>query len=322
MPIGLGLASSHAPGMYTTPQVAYEGLQRQMATAAEKELPMPSALATVTLDVLEARYGRYRDGHTALRQQLEQYNPDALIIVAGDQSEMFDDTNRVNMMIYTGAESFGYNSAQMRSANVTEPEDRFKVTFQTDVELAQWLAHELVSNEGFDIAVSEEMHRLGNTRVPGLPHPFVNPAEIMPRPDLPVVLLYVNTYDPPAFTSGTRCYELGVAIAKVLQRQSKRVAIYGSGGLSHSLSDRRFWVDEPLDHWFLDQISQGTGYNLKEMYDVPSMTLESGTGENRAWIVVAGAMEHLGVKATVVDYITAHETLTGNGFAYWMPPGN
>jgi len=295
--------------MYAPEETLEASLSRMIATAADRGSPVPSAATRLTVEDLKSHHRRFRAGHAALRAQLEAYDPEALIIIGGDQSEMFDHSNKVNMMIYTGEEAFG------RKAGTTDG----TIALKCHVDLSKFLLNELVE-DGFDVAFSEKMVRLGSQRVPGLPHPFVNPMEILPRPDLPVVLVYENTYDPPALLSGSRCYELGQAIAKILGKDSRKVAIYGSGGLSHDLGTRRIWIDEPFDHWLLEQISQGTGYKLKDVYDIDSMTLDSGTGECRAWITVAGAMEQVGAKATVVDYVAAPETITGCGFAYWVPP--
>jgi len=40
------------------------------------------------------------------------------------------------------------------------------------------------------------------------------------------------------------------------------------------------------------------------------MTMDSGTGEMRAWIT-AGAMEEMEAQAKVVDYVPAHHAVTG-----------
>lgn len=37
----------------------------------------------------------------------------------------------------------------------------------------------------------------------------------------------------------------------------------------------------------------------------------------RAWITVAGAMEAIGSRATVVDYVPSHHAVTGLAWAYW-----
>src|SRR5205823_6438207 len=105
---------------------------------------------------------------------------------------------------------------------------------------------------------------------------------------------------------------------KVLKSTGKKLAILGSGGLSHDpFGPRNIWIDEPLDNWVLKQIELGNGRALAELYRIDSMTMHGGTGEIRAWVTVAGAMEYLGAKSHVVDYIPAHETQTGCAFAYW-----
>ena len=45
--------------------------------------------------------------------------------------------------------------------------------------------------------------------------------------------------------------------------------------------------------------------------------MRGGTGEIRAWIVVAGAMHEMSTCATVVDYIPAYHAVCGLGWAYW-----
>ena len=50
---------------------------------------------------------------------------------------------------------------------------------------------------------------------------------------------------------------------------------------------------------------------------IPSMVaVRSGTGEVRAWISVAAAMNR---PARIADYVPAHCPQTGCGFVYWQP---
>jgi protocatechuate 4,5-dioxygenase beta chain len=53
------------------------------------------------------------------------------------------------------------------------------------------------------------------------------------------------------------------------------------------------------------------------MYSFDSMTMRGGTGEMRAWITVSGAMEAMGSRARVVDYVPSHHAVTGLAWAYW-----
>lgn len=321
MPIGLGVASSHAPGMYRPKEMVKPGFDQMMARMAERGHPTPTIAKEMTEEKLHKNWDAFRAGHGALRAQMEKYNPDAVIIVGGDQNEMFDNSNKINIAIFTGAEAFGLNSG-FGFAGMTD--EKYYTHYKTDVKLAQWLAGELVTKEHFDVAVSGEMKPMGGRKVAGLPHAFVNIAEILHKKDVPTVLVYENTYDPPTMVSAARCYELGKAMARVLKNDPRKIAILGSGGLSHDPGGpRNIWIDAPLDRWVLDQISRGNGEALKDMYQFDSMTLRGGTGEIRAWITVAGAMEYMGAKATVVDYMdAAPETQTGIGFAYWLPNKN
>jgi len=157
----------------------------------------------------------------------------------------------------------------------------------------------------------KQFHQLGN-RDFGLPHAFVRPQPwLAPKLDIPEVLLYVNTYDPPS-VSAARCYELGQTLARLFRNDPRRIAIYGSGGLSHS-----GFVDEPLDRWFLERIATGNGRDASSLYSFDAFTMRGGTGEIRAWITVAGAMEAMGSHAQVVDYINTRHPDVGLGWAYW-----
>jgi hypothetical protein len=109
---------------------------------------------------------------------------------------------------------------------------------------------------------------------------------------------------------------VGRALHQSLADRPERVAIFGSGGLSHCpVGPRAGWVDEPLDRWVLERIEKGEGEKLCSLFTFDSDTMRSGTGEIRSWITVAGAFE--GRRATVVDYIPAYHAVTGLGFAYW-----
>jgi protocatechuate 4,5-dioxygenase beta chain len=102
----------------------------------------------------------------------------------------------------------------------------------------------------------------------------------------------------------------------IFKDRPERIAIYGSGGLSHDpRGPRAGWVDETLDRWVLDRIAQADGAGLCTLFTTDSPTLRGGTGEIRNWIAVAGAYD--GTKATIVDYIPSRHAVTGLGFAYW-----
>ena len=111
---------------------------------------------------------------------------------------------------------------------------------------------------------------------------------------------------------------MGLALARFFENDPRRIAIYGSGGLTHELTGARTcWVDETLDKWVLEQLASGNGEALKAMFSFESDTMLSGTGEVRSWIVATAAMEASGRRAKIIDYIPSYKAATGIAYAYW-----
>ena len=309
MPIVLGLASSHAPSINLFAPDAWEDTYQRL----KRTTPQPPEAAKETPEVLNDYIKRVGRSFGVLRDKLAESGAELLIIVGGDQNEMFDSSNKACFMIYLGDTTWGHNASPGQQSSEEDI-----VRLKVDVETSQWLLNKLVTEEGFDVSFSSEQVNLGNPDR-GLPHAFIRPSPwLMPNLDIPTVILYENTYDAPS-PSAARCYELGRRIARLLKDDPRRIAIYGSGGLSHDPGGPRSgWVDEPLDRWFLDQLAAGKGEATKSMYAFDSLTMRGGTGEDRAWITVAGAMEELGSRAEVVDYLPANHAVTGLGWAYWL----
>ena len=313
MPIGLGLAASHNGFVITK---TAEGWQKYYEVLI-RDTPQPASAALETETVLDNYIRRVDAAFAQLREQIRRYDPELLIIIGGDQSETFDRTNVPNLMMFLGEEMWGHSTRMGQ-----EPSEETEVHLNVDVETSRKLLDQLVTREGFDVAFSTIQHPLGNAVRTGrnMSHAFSRPVPfLIQRADLPMVLIYENTYDPPSL-SATRCYELGQALARLLRDDSRRIAIFGSGGLSHDPGGPRSgWVDEPLDRWVLERFASGNGGATKDLYRFDSLTMRSGTGEIRAWITVAGAMEDAGARAEVVEYIPANHAVTGLGFAYWKP---
>lgn len=111
-----------------------------------------------------------------------------------------------------------------------------------------------------------------------------------------------------------RCLSLGKALAEVIASWDAqlRVAVIGSGGMSH------FVVDEELDRSFLAALQRNDADALISM---PAYNFRSGSSELKNWIPVAGAMNELGLKMTLIDYQPLYRSAAGTGsgmaFAYW-----
>ncbi|MFM9970047.1 MAG: hypothetical protein ACKVQK_16780 [Burkholderiales bacterium] len=306
MPLVLGLASSHAPSMFS-PAEYWPAVHRGLV----RDVPQPPQLALETPDVIESYVKRIGAGFSVLRARLEAAKPDALIIVGDDQDEVF---SRALIPAFAtllceeveGTASIGWLGEK--------PEDN-RVTLRCHAGLAR-VALQGLMDRGFDLGYIEKFTPLARPER-GLGHAFTRIAKVMglAQNGIPAIILFINSYHPP-LPSAARCYALGKALRDVFAKRPERIAIYGSGGLSHCpVGPRAGWVDEPLDRWVLDHIERGEGAALQNLFTVDSDTLRSGTGEIRSWITVAGAYD--GVKGKVVEYIPSRMAITGLGFAYW-----
>ena len=94
----------------------------------------------------------------------------------------------------------------------------------------------------------------------------------------------------------------------------ERIAIDGSGGMSHDPGGPRAGIDEPLDNWVFERIKAGRGEDQCHLFTFDSDTLRGGTGKLRAWIATAGACRWPG---NMVDYFPSHHSKTGIGIYLW-----
>ncbi len=311
MPLGLGLATSHAPSMFQ-PAERWPDLHRILVG----DTPQPPAVAEETAEVLAQYVDRVHRAFAALEQTLVSYRPDAVIVVGDDQNEVFSKAIEPQMAIFLGGDVSGTTSLRLLGESLTENH----IKLRCHAELASHLIEGLV-DRGFDVCPMHELQAMSRPEG-GLGHAFTRPSRALRLADhdIPVVVFFLNAYHEPLPTA-KRCYELGRAIRDLLSDRPERVAILGSGGLSHDpLGPRAGWIDQQLDRWILKTIEAGRADQLQRLFTFGSDTFHGGTGEVRSWIVVAAALE--GVKATVVDYLPAHHAVTGLGFAYWSTNGS
>ena len=279
--------------------------------ALTRDVPQPSAFAIETPDVVESHAQRVQQGFAELRSRLEAERPDALIIIGDDQNEVFSSALIPSFAIFIGEEAEGTYGIGFIGE---KPQDKW-MKLPCHSAIANVALNGLIER-GFDLGFSEKLVPLARPEV-GLGHAFtrIGRAMHLVESGIPAVPIFTNAYHPP-LPSAARCYALGQALRDIFAHRPERVAIYGSGGLSHDpRGPRAGWVDEPLDRWVLDRLARGEGAQLQTLFTTESDTLRGGTGEIRNWIAVAGAYH--GQKATIVDYIPSRHAVTGLGFAYW-----
>src|SRR5262249_12313681 len=129
---------------------------------------------------------------------------------------------------------------------------------------------------------------------------------------LPVVPVFLNTYNPPNPPLPKRCVSLGKALKELIESypEDLRIGVVASGGLSH------FVVDEALDQLVIDALKRK---DLELLARLDPKRLKAGSSEIRNWIVLAGAATHLDLKwmSYTPSYRTPAGTGIGLGFASW-----
>ena len=169
------------------------------------------------------------------------------------------------------------------------------------------LAVELIEaclDSGFDPTFSDE---LLFDHATFLPLHFLNPSMA-----LPVVPVILNTLTPPMPTA-KRCFAFGKFLGGALERNSKRVAIIATGGLSHWPGEAKHGkINISFDQRFLDTLV-GAERDRLAQYTHEEINREAGSGghEIRTWIALAGAVQNW--KAEVVAYEPVIPWATGCG---------
>jgi 3-O-methylgallate 3,4-dioxygenase len=291
------LAMSHAPQLMLNPD--HWGL---LNNREKERLPDKPELDRETAEVKWAKWNGCMEAIAKLRQKLEAFDPDVVIVVGDDQHENLVDDNMPPFSIFMGEEVEA--SVSLRYLNQPKSENRTK--YQVDAKLAGALVPGLM-DEGFDPAYSKRTRYDG-----GLGHAFARVLKFLtPDASRRIIPVMVNTYYPPA-PSAHRCAQFGVALAKLIGRfpSADRVVVIGSGGLSHTK------IDEQLDERFIRALQHN---DTADMSAIPASVLVEGTSEIRNWIVTAAAANCSG---TMVDYFPLYRTRTGvgcaMGFAYWQ----
>ncbi len=173
-------------------------------------------------------------------------------------------------------------------------------------DLSWHLVDELIHNE-FDMTVCQEMK---------VDHGLVVPMPLLfshdPDWDVKVVPIVVNVIQHPLPTN-LRCFKLGQAIRKAVESfpADERVAIIGTGGMSHQLHGERFGhINSDFDRKWLDLIERDPQALLKMSHK--EIMAEAGA-ESVAlimWLTMRGALTE-NVKRQHVDYYAPIATGVG-----------
>ncbi|MDJ0275171.1 MAG: hypothetical protein QXO17_01915 [Nitrososphaerota archaeon] len=210
--------------------------------------------------------------HAALMnigERIRRKGVETLIVFGSDHMETFFLDNYPQLLLFTGESSSAHFGGR-------------EVSIRNDTELATHLLYSLL-DQGFDVSFSQEMR---------LDHPFASPLYwvLKTAGDIRVIPFHVNSNVSPRVTP-KRCYQLGQAVRRAIESYDgdQRVAVYGTGGLSHYPGTPLYGkVDVEADQLITRKIVEGKG---SELANLTSKWLdETGNFELRTWIAALGAV--------------------------------
>jgi len=333
--IVLGMWTSHGPTLSTTPE---QWVLRLPADHANRNHPFRGktydfeTLAALRADErlgeqssLEERTRRSEGCQAAIARMADRFaevSPDIAIIFGNDQRELFLEDVTPSMTVFLGDHTWDQPATPEQARRMppgiheaepghSPPERR---EYKTCPELAMHIARSVVA-ERFDIAVSKRLPEPPGHWSSGIPHAFgFIYRQIMRDKVIPHVPIILNTFFPPNQPTARRCFELGQAVGRALRAWdgAERVAVFGSGGMSH------FVIDEAFDAMFLKALAERDGETLMA---IDEKLLQSGTSELKTWIAAAGMLFETKLQGDVVGYEACYRseagTGTANGFVAW-----
>jgi hypothetical protein len=285
----------------------FEGLLRERGPVFEKE---------IVLEVWRSLHGQCQRALDALAEKLHEAAPDVAILVGNDQRELFQEGLTPAITIYRGARIENVPSTPSERARMGPgiaiaeaghcPEEG--ATYDGAPEIASHLIRFLVGEE-FDVAQASSLGGLGIPHAYGFVYRRI--LADAPPPSIPVILNVGYPFNRPSLR---RCLALGRALGRAVAAWDgpHRIALIASGGLTH------FVIDEELDRTVLGAMERGDEAVLAAL---PEDLFQSGTAEIKNWLPVAAAMNALGRRFRLLDYVPCYrsEAGTGNamGFACW-----
>jgi 2,3-dihydroxyphenylpropionate 1,2-dioxygenase len=222
----------------------------------------------VLRDGLYAAYDR-------MRQAIEAARPDALVVIGAEHFANFFMNNMPAICVGMGEH---YEGPIEDEAWLGIKRARVRGT----PELSKRLITDMMQD--IDLAYAQEWK---------FDHGIMVPLSFLtPRYDLPIIPVNINCQGPPLIPL-RRCYEFGRALRRACDRAPQRIAVIGTGGISHwpatpdsgKINER--WDREFLERFLNNRRDELIAYNDDETWR------EAGQGgfEIRTYVALAGTVE-------------------------------
>ncbi len=330
--IVLAMATTHGPQLHTSVE------QWQLRVKADKARKHPFRDGVYSFDELvEMRRAEALDVKSSIDAQhayrercdvamnkladkWEEVGADVAVIHGNDQDEVYK-TDQLNppFMVFYGETIPNYPQSEDARKHlppgIAEAEHGHATDVYTEYkglpDLGAHIIKTMMKND-FDVAASRvwpEQARNGASHAFG--HIY---RQVMRDNVVPNVPVYQNTFFPPNQPSAKRAYQFGQIVKQAIDTwdSDKKVAVFGSGGMSH------FVIDEAFDKTFVDALKRRDAHYLTS---IPLQHLQSGTSELKSWISLAGVLADIPAEMHEIDYVPCYRspagTGTANGFYWW-----
>ncbi len=243
---------------------------------------------------------RFNRDFREVGRRIAAARPDILIVISPDHWVNFFLNNLPTVCIGVGAENDGPPEPFMR--------DFPYPTLVGDSAFGEHLLRVALKN-GFDPSIS---HRLT------LDHGFCIPLWRLELPELPrIVPVIINGLQEPMMSIG-RCLSWGHLLANAIAAYptDERIAVLGTGGLSHSIGETTMGdVDERFDRICLAALERGGDDDVVQTVERELEHTGNGSHEIRNWIIAHGAAG--ASRFDLIDYFPSPEVYIGCAFGAW-----
>lgn len=271
--------------------------------------------AQITLEVWKEKFDRNKAAIEEMRKAYEAASPDVAIIFGNDQQEMYFPDNQPSVAVYAGETIENSPMTEEDKAQlppgiaIAEPghAPETALTHDCHPELARKIIAEM-SNADIDVSMSTIQPR-GKLQSAGASHAFgFVYRNIMSDKVIPHVPIVLNTFWKPNQPKARRCYEVGKVVRSTIDawESDARVAIFGSGGMTH------FIIDENFDKLVMQSLTSG---EVEDLLTTPESIYQAGTSELKTWIGLAGCIKGSSLTPRVIDYVPCYRSEAGSGTA-------
>jgi Catalytic LigB subunit of aromatic ring-opening dioxygenase len=258
------------------------------------------------------------NGYRQLREELDSFNPDFVLIWGDDQYENFKEDIIPPFCVYVYDEldvlPFLIPPITDATTNVWGKPADHVLSVRGHRQAASCIAQGLIDRD-FDVAYSFKPHHH-----PTLAHSFLNTRNYLDYDqqgfDYPMIPFHVNCYgrdvfrgraglngDVPVPSAPTprRCFDLGRAVASVIEESPWRAAVIGSSSWSHAFLTRKghgLYPDVESDRARLVELRDSRHAEWRNL-ELETL-VDAGQHEFLNWVCLAGAMAER--KADVLAY--------------------